>query len=688
MHLQWHTRCFTLGMSRWGRLGPSVFALSALAITSACTQGSAGDDVDQSADEIVWEPISATLGNPPNFAQMGNGSAMSVVSREWGRGAKAGALVELYYPHYNADNLWDSYVGVRANGAGFHWAHDLTLKSQRVLEDTGLVISEFAAPAYRLTIEDVVRPHNDAHVRHVTITNTGTSSLENVDVSFYAFYMLQTFPTGDKIHFDPASGALLQVEGDVAVATVADRAPTIAHCGNAMQLFGKQKDARMAAESSTLTPCQENGTIEAGLGGVNGTLVHRLPAIAPGQSKDITYAIGLGASEAKALTEAKAAVQGGFVARAKEDKDHWASVLARATLPKDLPASAGDVYKRAIITIMQHRVDNGGFIAASTLTSPVYKLVWPRDGSKTAVDMLEAGFAPEAKSFFEFLETLLKADGSFAVNYVPDGSGPFFDFGKEKNENDQPGMLPWGVYRVYEATGDATWTTARWPAVRRAAEHLLTITAGGVVDPSRDLWELETGSSWTYAEGSAIAGLESAAKIARIANASADADRYEARAGEMRNALASFVTPDGFFGRGLKKGKLDKRLEIANLALASGGFDLLPDTDPRIAKVGDLVAQRLGTEGGAVRRYEGDRYYGGQPWPVAAAWLSLHRHARGDEPGARALFDVMTSQARATSTLMLGEQFDESKKQWLSAVPLVWSEAAYLRTARVLYGGK
>jgi GH15 family glucan-1,4-alpha-glucosidase len=300
--------------------------------------------------------------------------------------------------------------------------------------------------------------------------------------------------------------------------------------------------------------------------------------------------------------------------------------------------------------------------------------------------MLEAGFAPEAKAFFELLEKLLKDHGSFAINYKPDASGAFLDLGSAWNENDQPGMLPWGVNRVFEATGDVAWAKARWPAVRRAAEHLLEITEDGLVAPSRDLWELETGGSWTYASGSAVAGLEAAAKIAQASGAPADATRYEARAEMMRKVMGErLLTPQGYFGRGLKDGKVDPRLEIANLALGAGGFALFPDGDPRVARLGDLVAERLGTEGGAVRRYEGDRYYGGQPWPVASAWLSLHRLARGDRPGAEALFRVMTTQARATDTLMLGEQFDEKKKAWLSAMPLVWSEAAYIRTARALY---
>lgn len=661
-----------------------AFVLAALGALAAC--GAPGDEeVATGEDEVNWEPISRALGNPPNFAQLGNGSTMSVVSREWGRGAKAGALVELYYPHYTNDNLWDSYVGLKTRGAKLRWAHDLTLKKQRMVADTGVVVSEFQAPGVELTIEDVMRPGNDAHVRHVVVKNTGAQPLQDVDVAFYAFYTIGGFPQGDSLRYDAASGALVQVDDGAAIATVADRAPRLAHCGHANWGFGREKDARVAAEQDDLSPCTDGAG--ASLAGVNGVLVHRLDPIAPGQTRDISYAIGLGKDAGKALGEARNALVGGFAARAAEDRAHWGSVLARATLPARLPADAADVYKRAIITVMQHRVDNGAFIAASTLTSPVYKLIWPRDGAKTAVDMLEAGFAPEAKGFFELLEKLQKPDGSFAINYHPDASRPFLDLGSSWNENDQPGMLAWGVNRVFETTGDAAWARARWPAVKRASDHILAISRDGIIAPSRDLWELETGSSWTYACASAVAGLEAAAKIARTSNAPADATRYETHAQKIRTAMSEkLVTREGFFGRGIKNGRIDERLEIANLAIGAGGFGTVPDADPRVAKIGDLVAARLATPGGAVRRYEGDRYYGGQPWPVAAAWMSIHRLARGDRADAERLFDVMTSQARATDTLMLGEQFDEGKKAWLSAMPLVWSEAAYVRTARVLYG--
>lgn len=661
--------------------------LLGLAVAVAMGCASPGEEADTAADELAWEPVSALLGNPPNFAQLGNGSTMSVVSRAEGRGSKAGALVELFYPKYSADNLWDSYVGVKSRDQKLAWAHQLELRGQRVLDDTGLVQSDFAGRGLAMRIEDVLRPGHDAHMRRVTVTNTTASSIEDVELAFYAFYTIGTNPIGDRLRYDDARGALIQSEGDVAIATLADQTPSGVHCGYALRPLGGQKDARAAAERGRLEGCS---AVEAQLTGVNGVLLHALGTLAPAQTRTITYAIGLAPDEGRALEQATAAVSSGFVAGASEDGDHWREILARAKSPASLPADARSVYRRAIVVMHQHRVSNGAIIAAPTLTSPAYRFVWPRDGSKTAVDLLEAGFSPEAKAFFEFLEKLLLPDGSFAVNYYADGSKPFFNFGPDGNENDQPGMLPWGVARVLETTQDRAWTSARWPAVRRVAEHLLDLAATetGLLKPSRDLWELETGSSWTYANASAVAGLEAAARIARAAlgEGSADATRYEAKATALREAMAAkLVAPGGYWARGLKGARLDDRLEIANLALGTGGFELFADTDLRLARIGDLVRERLATPAGGVKRYEGDRYYGGQPWPVAAAWLALHDLARGNRESAFALFGAMTRMGLSTDSHMLGEQFDESKEEWLSAMPLVWSEAAYVRTALALY---
>ena len=127
---------------------------------------------------------------------------------------------------------------------------------------------------------------------------------------------------------------------------------------------------------------------------MNSVLEYGFADIVFGMKRSVSYAIGIAADTAKVLANATSALAGGgFDARANEDRAHWANVLGRAKQPSKMPAEVRSIYRRAIITMLQHRVSNGAFIAAPTLTSPVYKLLWPRDGSKTAVDLLEAGYA-------------------------------------------------------------------------------------------------------------------------------------------------------------------------------------------------------------------------------------------------------------------------------------------------------
>lgn len=141
----------------------------------------------------------------------------------------------------------------------------------------------------------------------------------------------------------------------------------------------------------------------------------------------------------------------------------------------------------------------------------------------------------------------------------------------------------------------------------------------------------------------------------------------------------------GAFVRGKRKGGLDATPESANLALGSAWFGAFADDDPRMRATAEAIGGRLATLWGGIRRYEGDRYYDGQPWPVSTGWLALYKLSLGDRKAARALFDVMTRYAGQTEALMLGEQFDEAKGRWVSAFPLAWSEAAYVRAALELF---
>ncbi|HEY9721815.1 MAG TPA: glycoside hydrolase family 15 protein, partial [Oscillatoriaceae cyanobacterium] len=390
----------------------------------------------------------------------------------------------------------------------------------------------------------------------------------------------------------------------------------------------------------------------------------------------------------RALATAQAGLAQGWNGVSQADATRWQTWLGRARMPQGLSSDALAVYRRALITLGQHHVDNGGFIAAPTNLNPPYRFVWPRDGSLMALTLMNVGYVSEAKAFFEFCEHLQQASGGFAVNYFPDASRPLWDFGPNGNEHDEVGTFAWGVAQVYARTGDRQWLEARWPAVKRACEFLIAQQKpDGLLSTCRDLWELNDDGTWTYSNAAAWAGLNASAQLAAQLGDTAAATRYHDAAARMHAAMAAELAPSGYFIRGIRNGRPDATVEAANLALGRYGFGAWADDDPLMLATGRMVESRLSSPGGGVRRYENDQYYNGQPWPVSTAWLGMHDLALGDRAGAQRLFDVMTRYAKTTDALMLGEQFNEQQHRWVSAFPLAWSEAAYIQFANALSAG-
>lgn len=626
------------------------------------------------------EIISRVAGDSPNFAQLSNGNLMTVVSRDFGRGAKAGALVEFFYPNYATDHLWDSYVGIQGP-EGLHWAHDLKLVNQRMAPDSGLVESRFEGPGYSLLIQDVMRPGADVHLRRLQVHSVASRPLVGLSAVFYAFFTLGGTPGGDTLVYDRQAHALTQRDGDVTVTIASDRSPEAWQCGDANLPLGGHRDARQAAEAGAWPLTNSAGPM---LTGVNGATRIPLPTLAPGETTSVTYALAAGTNPEGALATARSALDLGWEGAVREDAGHWQAFLARGRQPA-LPALARDPYRRALITLRQHMTRQGAIIAAPTYLDPPYRFVWPRDGSMVALTLLQAGYREEGLSALEFIERLQRPTGGWAINYFPDGLKAMWDFGDRGNEHDEVATFPWAIARAARQTGDDAWLRRRWGAVRKACEFLLSQQRDdGLLTTCRDLWELDSDGSWTYSNGAAVAGLESGAAIAQQLGDPATARRYQAAASRMRDAMGRLLVSQGAFARGLRQ-HLDGTVEMANLALGSPWFGVFGEDDPRMRATIEAVSSRLMTPGGGVRRYEGDRYYDGQPWPVATGWLALARLAEGQRPEAERLFSVMTGYAHQTDALMLGEQFDEQHHRWVSAFPLAWSEATYVRTALELY---
>lgn len=670
-----------MAMVRNGRPTRALAMGLAAALVWSCAPGvGPGQQVGDQGAAASREIISRITGDPPNGAQFGDGQTMTVVSRDFGRGAKAGALVELYYPSYATDHLWDAYVGV-AGPTGLKWAHDLKFERQAIAADASRAITVLSSPNYRLSIEDVLVAGTGVHLRRVSLTNLSQVPLQGLALVHHTFFTLNGLPTGDVIK--ARDGALVQSDDKVAAALVADFPAPAWGLGWATIPTGPKRDARMAAEGNAFNKATEAGP---SLTGVDGTLRHPIPDLAPGATTNRTYAIAIAPTGDAALNVAKAQLAAGFDKALADDAALWGERLARRGELPGLTGDARSMRRRALVALAQHVAADGSIIAAPTNLNPPYRLCWPRDGAFVALTLLDEGLTEEALRLAAFLESVQQPHGGWAVNYFPGLKKPLWDFGRRGNEHDQVGVFPWLVAEITKRTGDDAWWQARWPAVQKACRFLLEEQQpDGLLSNCRDLWELSTDGTWTYSNGAALAGLRAGAALAQRVGDVGEAQRFQEAAARLEAGMRrGLVTAQGAWARGRRGSKLDESMEAANLGLGVAAFNAFADTDPIMVATGDQIQKVLGRGGGGVSRYENDQYYDGHPWPVSTVWLARHKLARGDRAAAVQAEEVLTRWAKQTETFMLGEQFDEGQKRWASAFPLAWSEAAALQLTRHL----
>ena len=627
------------------------------------------------------EIISGFLGDAPNFAQTSNGNFNAVVSRNFGRGAKAGALIEFMYPNYAKDNLWDAYNGIYYNNK-MQWFHEMKLVKQSIKEDSGIIISEFNTNDGKLNIKtfDVALRDNDTLTRHVEVTNKSGEALKNLDLFFYEYFTVNYLGAGDDLYYDQANGYLNHTQNKNITFTIgADKKSNQWQCGGVGNILTSSFDANKDAEDGKL---RGNISSKGRIGlGVNGALGNKINSLNPGEKFSINYFISAGKTFDESIANYNKSKTRTWENVESTDLAFWKSWLSKARMP-NADERIMKVYKRALITMKQNTVNNGAVMAAPTLLTPVYSFTWPRDGAVTTSAYLEAGYTEEAAKFIDFIISQQKANGSWAVNYFTDGSGPLWDFGDRKNEHDQVGTISWIIYEYYLHTKDINWLKTKWDSVKKANNYLISyIEDKNLVSPCRDLWELHTDKTWTFSNAAVYAGLNAGARIAELVGDNISKIKYDNFAKQLKESIITNLWDEKsqYFIRGInpKNNDKDTKVEAANLGLAYP-FNVLSYNDPKMIKTADKIYNSLRSSQNGIKRYTDDKYYDGNPWPATTDWLAIYYMKQGNKNRAMQLHNAITNYAYQTDSLMLGEQFDEKRKLWVSAFPLTWSESKYV----------
>ena len=408
-----------------------------------------------------------------------------------------------------------------------------------------------------------------------------------------------------------------------------------------------------------------------------------------------------------------------------------------------VPASAGqwrteyDV-SAMVIAASEDKTVRGGFIAspgrpwawANELQHlPVYHAVWSRDLYQHATALIAMGDVAAAERALDHLWTVQqRPDGSFPQNARLDGE-PVFG-GLQMDEVALPIVLAWQLGR----TGPEDWARVRLSADFIVAEGPAT---------EQERWENLGGYS-PNTIAAEIAGLVTAADVARANGDDARADTYLATADEWRAGLAEWtvtttgpLSPEPYYLRITADGDADAGTQIQ---IADGGplvdqrevldpsfldlvrFGIVAADDPVVTNTLRLIDEQLAYDTANGRFWHrasfdgygerpdgtqwepvdpGSRETIGRGWPLLTGERGEYELVPGAVAGATAQerLDTMARSADDESLFLAEQVWDdqppsaegsefEPGEPTFSATPLSWSHAGFVRLAHAIDAGR
>ena len=453
--------------------------------------------------------------------------------------------------------------------------------------------------------------------------------------------------------------------------------------------------------------------IEHGL--VDSTIGVTVP-VGAGKTETVHYWIAIGEfiDEAKALN--RLVIDEGPDFLMKSAAGFWGGWLGR--IPYSYYAmgeGAIDLFKKSQFYLRSH-VDKRGAIIASGDSDMLlaggrdtYAYMWPRDAAYAAVALDWIGDRHGARKFFELVNELLTDEGYLMHKYRPDkslgsswhgwmvGGHPELPI-----QEDETALVLWALWQHWEASRDLDFISSIYDSfIKKAASFLVSYrdVYTGLPKQSYNLWEERFGVH-TYTASSVYAGLAAASRFAAMLGKDRAAHHFGTVAEEIRLAIVKhlfnpenngfyrsfYIDPNGITA-------YDRTVD-ASSAYGVFIFGVLPPDDPMLREAMRMTEERLTvrTSTGGVARYEGDNYYRGtnevtgNSWFITTLWFAQYAIALAtDDQGLERVRGYMEwTVQNASPSGILGEQLDPYTRAHLSATPLTWSHAEYIRTV-ILY---
>lgn len=357
------------------------------------------------------------------------------------------------------------------------------------------------------------------------------------------------------------------------------------------------------------------------------------------------------------------------------------SIPTSFTVPALVDASV------SIITAGQ--APSGAYVASPTFSQ--YGYGWLRDGAYVALAMDATGRRDSAARFHEWVSEVVRTRGERIRGILERlASGeephriPMLPTRYELDGTDEPHDADWPNFQL---DGYGIWLFALHSHVGGALPERFAEAVGLAADylaatwrlPCYDYWEESGDRRHTSTLAAIAAGLRASARLL-------DRAEDERVADEIVAFIRRACTRDGCF----VKGPDDARVDASLLSLRTP-FALVPADDPVMAATVARIDAELSSPTGGIRRYVGDTYYGGSPWPLLTAWLGWHERHHGDPARAAAAALWIRERAGADGRLAEQDVTEPQAPEWVApweerwgsiADPLLWSHAKYILLER------
>ena len=694
--------------------GAAVVAALTVVPTGAASaaSGSAPGAPGQASD---WNP-----GDKEGF-----GTARGTASKVWYT-LNDGELTDVYYPRIDTPSIRDSQFVV-TDGSTFtdredrDSTHTVQLLSPKSL--TYRIVNTAKSGKWRITKTFVTDPARSSVLEDVTF--------ESLTGSEYQLYLLHdpalSMTGNDDTGHTGAGPSLLSSDGTTASAVVTSPELGKTSSGYLGTSDGWTDLASDHAMDWSYDAPSRGNVVQTGRVKVNGLANHQ----------HFTVSIGFGSTESGALDTANASLAQGFDATRSAYDDGWAGYLG--TL-KPVPASASAWstewrVSAMVLAASEDKTFRGGFVAAparpwawanSLQFLAVYHAVWSRDLYQIATGLLAVGDTAAAGRALDYLWNVQqRSDGSFPQNSRLDGTPVFGDL--QMDEVSFPIVLAYQLGR----TG-----AADWDHVKRSADYIV----GHGPSTPQERWENIGGYS-PATIAAEIAGLVTAADIAKVNGDKASATTYLKTADDWQSKVASWTATDNgdyqprpYYLRITKSGNPDEGTQVQ---ISDGGplIDQRKVVDPSFLELVRLGVKRA--DDGTIRnslqvvddklsyltangrfwhrasfdgygeQRDGSQWEPSDPgsgktigrgWPLLSGERGEYSLVAGAKPAAQDLLDTMARAADGSSHLMSEQVWDFNPpapgpgfvpgESTLSATPLAWTHAQFLRLAASIDAGQ